>query len=84
MQSLADFADLSYGSAIDMQIKMDDGTDENLFKITSKNNLVLQQVEVSSIRGTFFYLQSRKISLLEKSTNIFVFHHSLDSFLSML
>lgn len=46
MQSLADFADLSYGSAMNMQIKMDDGTDQNVFKITSKNNLVLQQVEV--------------------------------------
>ena len=63
MQSLAEFADLSYGSAMNMQIKMDDGTDQNVFKITSKNNLVLQQVEVSlipflSFRNCSFWMKS--------------------------
>ena len=47
MQALANFADLTYGSSMNMNIKMDDGQDVNEFEITSKNNLVLQQVEVS-------------------------------------
>ena len=46
MQSLANFADLTYGNSVNMNIEMDDGKDKNEFEITSKNNLVLQQVEV--------------------------------------
>lgn len=52
MQALANFADLTYGSSMNMKIKMNDGQDTNEFEITSKNNLVLQQVEDIPVPST--------------------------------
>ena len=49
MQALAEFADITYGSSMNMKINVDDGTEKHAFDITSKNNLVLQQVEVRKI-----------------------------------
>ncbi|XP_066919557.1 alpha-1-macroglobulin-like isoform X3 [Clytia hemisphaerica] len=52
MQALANFADLTYGSSMNMNIQMEDGKDTNEFEITSKNNLVLQQVEDIPVPST--------------------------------
>ena len=46
MQSLANFADLTFGTSMNVTIHMDDGKDTNEFEITSKSYLVLQHVKV--------------------------------------
>ena len=48
MQTLSDFAQYTYGEALDVTIDVTDGQDfQHTFDVNNNNNLVLQRVEVN-------------------------------------